>query len=163
MKFTPHYSDNPSKLSRPFSANQSDCGGAIVLVAKKPQYLSYPVTKEWIADVRTELAKGKRGMQERMREYIVSKGIECSSGKLSDILGGKVETSEIVGPVHEFLKWPEPMPPTASRDAGELAHIFKRLTPEQRIKLADGTLEIGELSGEQARDLLAQLFPPKRQ
>lgn len=133
------------------------------MVAKKQTHLSYPVTKDWIADVRAELAKRKRGAQERMREHIESRGIECSSGKLSDILGGKVETSEIVGPVHEFLEWPEPMPPTASRDAGELAHIFKRLTPEQRESLSKGLLKVEELSGDAARDLLARLFPPKRQ
>lgn len=97
-----------------------------------------------------------------MREYIESRGIKCPSGHLSDILNGKYDTSDIVGPVHEFLKWPEPLPPTASRDAGELAHIFKRLTPEQRDRIATGELQVGELSGEAARDLLARIFPQKK-
>ncbi len=127
----------------------------------KKEYLPYPVTRTWCEDVKAELTK-KRGQQERLREYIESRGIECSSGHLSDILNGKYDTSEIVGPVHEFLKWPEPMPPTASRDAGEIAHLFKRLTPEQREGLATGAIQIGELSGDEARDLLARLFPQKK-
>lgn len=147
-------------LSSLDSDNPSFSGVEMPAVAKK-EHLPHPVTKQWRADVRAELDKRGRGAQARLREYIVKCGIKISSGHLSDILDGKYETSDIVGPVHEFFKWPPPMPPTTSRDAGELLHVFSRLTPEQRAALEAGRDRIGEMSGDEARKLLAMLFPPK--
>jgi hypothetical protein len=163
MKFTtPHYSDIPSKLSSADSDIPSDCDGRMLEVPKKT-YLPYPVTKEWGDDVRAELKKRGRGSQTRMLEH-VNKALhaELSSGHLSDILSGKYDTSDAVGPIHEFLQWPDPLPPIASRDTGELAHLYARLTPEQRAKFEAARGNMTELSGDEARQLLALLFPGKK-
>lgn len=164
MKFTSHYSDIPSILSSALSDNPSVSDGAILAVPKKP-YLSYPVTPEWISDVKTQLRTMPRGAQTRMLEHINARlRTVYSTGHLSDILSGKYETSDIVGPVHEFLGWSEPLPPTTSRDAGELVHIYGRLTKEQRARLSARADQIKDMSGDEARDLLAQILmpPPKK-
>lgn len=127
----------------------------------KKEYLSHPITKEWRADVRAELDKRGRGSQARLAEFVNKRGIKISTGHLADILKGEYDTSDIVEPVHEFFGWAPPLPPTASRDASELVHGWMRLTPEQRAKIISGAQKVGELSGDQARDLLAQLLGGK--
>jgi hypothetical protein len=161
MKFTPHYSDNPSNKSSANgtdSANPSGFDGAIGAVARK-EYLPYPVKQDWCADVKLELRKMGRGSQKKLLTYINSTlKTKHSTGHLSDILSGKYERSDIVGPVHEFLKWPAPLAPTASRDAGELAHIASRLTPEQRAFIETGRDRVAEMSGDEARAALLDML-----
>jgi hypothetical protein len=161
MKFTPHYSDNPSKKSRSNSDNLSDFDGRISNVARK-EYLSHPITKEWTAEVRAELKRRGRGSQARLYEYLKARVQLSSSGHLTDILNGKYDTSDIVEPVHEFLKWPMPLPPIASKDAAELVHGWERLTADQRAKIVASAQEVSELSGDEARDLIAILFGQKK-
>jgi hypothetical protein len=126
-------------------------------------FLAHPVTKEWCRDVRALIEKRGRGEQEKLRKYIESRGLKCSSGELSEVLSGEVyETSEFVEPIHDYFGWPAPLSPTASRDAGELLHVYMRLTPAQR-ELLDraGDVLKGE-SGEQAKKSLTEmlkLFP----
>lgn len=162
MKFTPNYSDMPSDLSSTLSDNPSVFADGIWSVAKK-EHLPHPVTKQWREDVHGELRNRGRGAQARLLEFINKRGIKCSSGHLSDILAGKYDTSDVVGPVHEFLGWADPLPPTASRDAGELVHGYQRLTQEQRERLSAGADAIQDMSGDEARRLLAEIFaPPKK-
>lgn len=149
-------------LSSQSSAYPSVLGVGIAAVSKKV-YLSYPVTPDWISDVKAQLKTMPRGAQTRMLEHINARlRSDYSTGHLSDILSGKYETSDIVGPVHEFLKWSDPLPPTTSRDAGELVHIFGRLTAEQRAKLSAEADQIKDMSGDEAREMLAQLLLPKK-
>lgn len=129
-----------------------------MLDVPKKAYLPYPVTKQWGDDVRAEISKRPRGTQARLLEHLTKRGIKISSGHLSDILGGKYETSDIVEPVHEFLGWAPPMPPIASRDVGELVHLNERLTEEQRAFIAAGASQVAEMSGDEARQKLAEML-----
>lgn len=85
------------------------------------------------------------------------RGLKVSSGELSEILGGEYETSEIVELVHEFLEWPPPLPPTASRDAGELTHLGVRMTKGQRDLLERAAEIISGQSGDAAERAIASL------
>jgi hypothetical protein len=123
----------------------------MLAVARKTQYLAYPVVKDWCKDVRAWLDDQPRGTQEKMRKYIVSRGLKCSSGELSEVLDGKAQTSEFVAPIHEFIKWPPPLSPSASRDAGEVLYHFERETPEQRAFVLAAAELIEGKSGDDAR------------
>jgi len=127
-------------------------------VAKHKEYLAYPITKDWCVEVRAALEKKGRGSQARLLEFMKERGLKYSSGELSTILNGKeYQTSEIVEPVHEFLGWDPPMPPTTSRDAGELVHGFARMTKEQRDLLERAAEIIEGKSGPEAEKLIAQM------
>ncbi len=129
------------------------------------EYLPYPVTAEWRGQVRAALDDRPRGEQERLREYIVSRGLKCSSGELADLLSGKAQTSVFVEPVHEYLKWSPPLPPTASVDAGETIYGYLRMTQAQRDLLDRAADVLKGESGDQARVALAEMLklfaPPK--
>lgn len=122
------------------------------------KYLPYPVTAEWRGQVRAALDDRPRGAQERLREYIVSRGLKCSSGELADLLSGKAQTSVFVEPVHEYLKWPPPLPPMASRDAGERIYGYLRMDQGQRDLLDVAADALVGKSGDQARVILAEML-----
>ena len=127
-------------------------------VARRNEYLPHPVEKNWLRDVRSIIESKPRGYQERMREYIESRGIKCSSGELSEVLAGKASTSVFVGPIHEFLEWAPPIPPTVSRDAGEVIHNLLRATPEQRAFIDQAAEAIVGKSGEEAKQALVAML-----
>lgn len=127
-------------------------------------FLPHPITRDWIERVREELGNRGRGAQERLREYIESNGVACSSGKLTDILSyddkGKVEykTSEIVELVHEHFGWRPPLPPTASIDAGEIAHLGARMTAEERVLIERAARAVTGKSADEAKQILETLL-----
>lgn len=138
------------------SDNPSENGGVL---SEMPKHETHPVTKQWCRDVRTELRNRGRGAQAELYKFLKSKGHQiASTGHLSDILNGKYDTSDIVASVHDFLGWPKPLNPTASRDAGELVYAFKRMTPEQRDLINTGAERVKEMSGDEARAALAEIL-----
>lgn len=135
----------------------------MAVVARK-SYLPHPVEKTWVRDVRAVIDSKPRGFQEQMRKYIISKGLKCSSGELSELLSGTAQTSEFVEPIHEFLGWPPPLSPSAARDTGEIMYVLKRADEDQLAMIDKAANMIAGASGEEARDLIAALlkaFPAK--
>lgn len=126
-------------------------------VARK-RYLPHPIESDWCRDVKAKLSEMPRGTQERMREFIESKGLKCSSGELSEVLAGEAVTSIFVGPIHEFLGWPAPLAPSASRDGGEIFHVLQRVSPEQRAMIARAVDVVEGKSGEDAAAALAAML-----
>ncbi len=122
------------------------------------EYLPFPVTSEWRGEVRAWLDSKPRGEQERLREFIVSRGLKCSSGELADLLSGKAQTSPLVEPIHEYLHWPVPLPPIASRDVGEVAHQYLRIDQEQRDLIAVAVAALQGKSGDQAKVIVGEML-----
>ncbi len=120
--------------------------------------LTHPVTDDWRKLVRKELDAGGRGAQARLVEYINKHGVKCSSGQLADILDGKYQTSDVVELVHEYFKWPPPLAPSASIDAGELAHVGARMTKEQRDLMARLAGVLEGKTGDEARQMLETML-----
>lgn len=128
-------------------------------VAPKQDYLPYPVTKDWCSRVRDTLDMMPRGAYTRLSEYLRKRlDHKVTSGHLSDVLNGKYQTSDLVGPIHEFLGWSPPLPPTASLDAGELVHGYQRLTAAQREFLDQALETLQGESGDQARKALMEML-----
>ena len=122
-------------------------------MAHKATYLPYPVTPEWCERVHEALEKKGRGSQARLAEYL-----KVTTGHLSEILGGKYQTSDLVEPIHEFFDWAPPLPPTASLDAGELLHGFERMSKSQREFLDEARALLEGASGDQARKALMEML-----
>lgn len=132
-----------------------------MVVAQKatPTYLPYPVTKEWCDRVHEALDLMPRGAYTRLSEFLHTRiGSKISTGHLSDVLKGKYQTSDLVAPIHEFLGWSAPLPPTASLDAGELIHVGNRMTKKQRDLLLAAAAQLEGESGEQAKVALTELL-----
>lgn len=130
-----------------------------MVVAAKPPYLPYPVTKDWCERVRDTLDLMPRGTYTRLAEFLRTKmGTKIATGHLSDVLNGKYQTSDLVEPIHEFLGWSAPIPPTAALDAGEIVHGYQRLTQPQREMLADAMETLQGASGEHARRALMEML-----
>lgn len=109
--------------------------------------------------MRAAVDKMPRGAYTRLAEFLGPKvGRKVSTGHLSDTLSCKYDTSDLVEPIHEFLGWSPPLPPTASLDAGELVHGYRRMTKAQRefLDMAREVLE-GE-DGEQAQRALTEML-----
>lgn len=100
-------------------------------VARK-QDLDYPLTPEWKARVREELDRRGRGAFTRL-----AKEIGIPTAKLANILGTDQQTSTLVARINKELGWAAPLPPSTSRDAGELQHIYQRLDASQRKLILD--------------------------
>lgn len=123
-----------------------------MVVAHKP-YLSYPVTKEWCERVQEALAVKGRGAQAALAKYL-----KVSSSQLAETLTGKRQTSELVEPIHVYLGWEPPLPPTASLDAGEAIHQVTRMSKNQREFVDDAIAIISGQSGEQAKKALQEML-----
>lgn len=150
----------PEQYVKSYSDTPSNPSAEVVLVAQKTAtYLPYPVTKEWCERVRDALDLMPRGAYTRLAEYLGDKVAEPpSTGHLSDVLKGKYQTSDLVEPIHQFLGWSPPLPPTASLDAGELIHVGNRMTKKQRELLLAAAAQLEGESGEQARVALTEML-----
>lgn len=116
------------------------------------------MTLKWCDEVKGALEPTGRGAQARMLEYVNAALHEnYSPGHFSDILNGKYDTSDIVGPVHEFLGWAPPVSALAARDDGRIVDLHS-MTPAQRDWIANAIGRIDELSGDEARKMLAALL-----
>jgi hypothetical protein len=124
-----------------------------MVVAQKVARLPYPVTPEWCERVHDALSAKGRGAQARLAEHL-----KVSTGQLSEVLACKYQTSDLVEPIHEFLGWAPPLPPTASLDAGELLHGYERMSKSQREFLEEARALLEGASGEQARKALMEML-----
>src|SRR5690349_8342125 len=99
-------------------------------VAKKPD-LPYPASPEWKVKVREELDRRGRGAFTKL-----AKEIGCKTSQLADLLGEQ-KTSPLVAKINRSFGWAPPIPPSTTRDSGELQYIYDRLSAEQRKLLLE--------------------------
>jgi len=131
----------------------------MLAVSQKPEYLTWPVEPDWCQRVREALDAMPRGARSRLAEFLTRKTKRnISTGHLTDVLKGKYDTTDLMEPIHEFLEWSPPMPPTASLDAGELVHIRQRLTGAQAKFLERAAETLDGQYGEQARRSLMEML-----
>jgi len=123
------------------------------MVVARRKELTFPVTKDWKVKVRAVLEQRGRGSHSRLAEEI-----GCSTGQLTELLSEESKYSHLVARVNAALGWPPPVPPSASKDSGELAYVFDRMRPDQQQMSLDAMEIVGGEAGDDARAALAAML-----
>ena len=113
--------------------------------------LRYPVTADWCDRVRVALKA--RGAMAKLSVHL-----KLPRSQLSELLAGAYATSDLVGPIHAYLGWPEPLPPTAILDAGDTFTGFATLPAKERELAAIAIGALRGFHGEQAKRAVAELL-----
>lgn len=61
----------------------------------------------------------------------------CSRSLVTELLDGKKQQTTYLPEMHGALGWPPPLPPIASKDAGEMLYLWERLDETQRVRLLE--------------------------
>ena len=139
-------------MSSVVSASPSDPGVTSMVVARRKE-LTFPVTPEWKSKVRGVLRDRGRGSLSRLAEEV-----GCSTGQLTELLNADSQYSHLVARVNEALGWPPPVAPSSSKDSGEIAYVFDRMTPDQQQMILDAMEIAGGQAGDEAKVALAAML-----
>jgi hypothetical protein len=113
--------------------------------------LRYPVTADWSERVRAALKE--HGAMARLAEHL-----RVPRSEVSEMLAGNRATSDLVAPIHAYLGWPPPLPPTAVLDAGEGFAAMGSLPKNERVLLETAASVLRGVHGDQAKRALMELL-----
>jgi hypothetical protein len=100
-------------------------------------------TLEWRQAARAALDAMPRGSQERLSE-----AVGCSSGFITQLLGGEVDHSMYVGPISDWLGIPRPVQVAMAPDEAEVSTRYRRLTAEQRAAVLSLVRELDRVNAQ---------------